>query len=66
MRGLGYLVRGFPFSLSFNIMIRNKHRNAGVFDGASPNILKVAQDIKEDASLWCMAVASGLREVWPS
>lgn len=42
-----------------------KHRNAYVFDGASPNKSKILQDIKDDVKLWCLAGASGLPKIWP-
>jgi hypothetical protein len=41
-----------------------KHRNACVFEGAAPSVLKIFQDI-EEASLWCMAGAKALSNLWP-
>jgi hypothetical protein len=41
-----------------------KHRNACVFDVASPNISTLMHNIKEDANLWGMAGASSLRRLW--
>jgi hypothetical protein len=42
-----------------------KHRNTCVFDGASPSISRIIEDIKEDARLWGLAGAAGLRILWP-
>jgi hypothetical protein len=42
-----------------------KHRNACVFDKASPDISRIIQHIQEDATLWCLAGAARLRAVWP-
>jgi hypothetical protein len=42
-----------------------KHRNACVFDAASPNISRIIQRIQEDATIWCLAGAAGLRALWP-
>jgi hypothetical protein len=42
-----------------------KHRNACVFDGATPDISRISQDIRDDAKLWCLAGAVGLRGLWP-
>jgi hypothetical protein len=36
-----------------------------VFEGASPSATRVLQDIADDARLWCLAGASGLRAIWP-
>jgi hypothetical protein len=42
-----------------------KHRNACVFDAASPNISRIIQHIQEDATIWCLVGAAGLRALWP-
>jgi hypothetical protein len=42
-----------------------KHRNSCVFEGASPSVTRVLQDIADEARLWCLAGASGLRAIWP-
>jgi hypothetical protein len=42
-----------------------KHRNTCVFEGASPNTRDILQHIQEDATLWGMAGARGLRGIWP-
>jgi hypothetical protein len=42
-----------------------KHRKACFFNGASHNKSKILQDIKDDARLWCLAGASGLRRILP-
>jgi hypothetical protein len=42
-----------------------KHRNTCVFEGASPSISIIVQDIKEDTRMWCLAGATGLRKIWP-
>jgi hypothetical protein len=42
-----------------------KHRNTCVFDEVSPSTSRILQAIEEDAKLWCMAGAVGLRAVWP-
>lgn len=42
-----------------------KHRNACVFDHMVPSVERIAQDIANDAVLWCQAGAKGLRAVWP-
>jgi len=41
-----------------------KHRNACVFEGASPNVNALVQEIRDEANLWCMAGAKGLRHIW--
>ena len=40
-----------------------KHRNACVFEGASPNVNALVQEIRDEANLWCMAEAKGLRSL---
>ncbi|TVU27321.1 hypothetical protein EJB05_29923, partial [Eragrostis curvula] len=40
-----------------------KHRNAGVFDGASPNVQTALSSLKLQAQLWMYAGARGLREI---
>jgi hypothetical protein len=42
-----------------------KHRNACVFERASPSTREIMQDISEEARLWCLVGASGLRTIWP-
>jgi hypothetical protein len=42
-----------------------KHRNTYVFDGASPSTRDILQHIQEDATLWVMVGARGLRGIWP-
>jgi hypothetical protein len=42
-----------------------KQRNECVFEAASPCINQLFQSIKEDANLWCLAGAAGLRALWP-
>ncbi|WVZ79231.1 hypothetical protein U9M48_026835 [Paspalum notatum var. saurae] len=42
-----------------------KHRNGCVFEGASPNVDSVLRAVVEEANLWCMAGAKGLRSLWP-
>ena len=42
-----------------------KHRNAAIFEGAAPSLVRVAQDIAGEATLWCMAGAKGLSGLWP-
>jgi hypothetical protein len=42
-----------------------KHRNSCVFNGASPNVARIVQDIRDEAEQWCLAGASGLRAFWP-
>jgi hypothetical protein len=40
-----------------------KHRNACVFEEASPSTSRILQAIEENAKLWCLAGAVGLRAV---
>jgi hypothetical protein len=42
-----------------------KHRNNCVFDGASPSVSKVLQEIRDEMGHWSLAGASGLRALWP-
>jgi hypothetical protein len=42
-----------------------KHRNACLFEGASPNLFGLLQNIKDDASLWCRAGPATLGSLWP-
>jgi hypothetical protein len=42
-----------------------KHRNSCVFDGASPSVARIVQDIRDEAGQWCLAGPSGLRAFWP-
>jgi len=42
-----------------------KHRNGCVFEGTSPSFNVIMQDIREEAKLWCVAGAKGLRSIWP-
>jgi hypothetical protein len=42
-----------------------KHRSACVFENASPSTSRILQAIEEDAKLWCLAGAVGLRAIWP-
>jgi hypothetical protein len=37
-----------------------KHRNVCVFDGISPTVPRIILDIRNEATLWCMAGAKGL------
>jgi hypothetical protein len=41
-----------------------KHRNACVFENASPNIHAILLSIHEDALLWGLAGVAALRSVW--
>jgi hypothetical protein len=41
-----------------------KHMNSCVY-GASPSVTRVLQDFTDEARLWCLAGASGLRAIWP-
>jgi hypothetical protein len=38
-----------------------KHRNACVFEGASPSVNTILSDLKDEHSLWCMAGAKNLQ-----
>jgi hypothetical protein len=38
-----------------------KHRNSCVFDGATPDISKITQDIRDDAKMWCLAGLAACR-----
>lgn len=42
-----------------------KHRNACVFYGTSPSTQRTIQDIKDEATMWCMAGARGLIGICP-
>ena len=42
-----------------------KLRNGCVFDGASPILDSILRTVDEEAKLWCMAGAKGLRRIWP-
>jgi hypothetical protein len=42
-----------------------KHRKSCVFEGSSPSVVRVVQDIKDEAGLWCLVGASRLRAIWP-
>jgi hypothetical protein len=42
-----------------------KHRNACVFEGASPNINKILAEIQDNIKFWGMAGAKDLRRLWP-
>jgi hypothetical protein len=42
-----------------------KQRNACVFDGVSPSIRSMLQEIHEDVKLWGMAGAKDIRQLWP-
>ena len=42
-----------------------KHRNGCVFEGASPSLNMILQNIRNEALLWCMARAKGLESIWP-
>jgi hypothetical protein len=42
-----------------------KHRNSCVFEGSSPSVVRVVQDIKDEEGLWCLAGAFGLSAIWP-
>jgi hypothetical protein len=37
-----------------------KHRKSCVFEGSSPSVVRVVQDIKDEAGLWCLARAVGV------
>jgi hypothetical protein len=41
-----------------------KHRNACVFDNASPNIHAILLSIHDEALLWGLGGAAALRQVW--
>jgi hypothetical protein len=57
---------GFQFSLVILVLwCLWKHHNACVFDGISPGVPRIIQEIKDDATLWCMAGAKGLSSIWP-
>jgi hypothetical protein len=42
-----------------------KHRNNCVFDGASPSVSRVLQEISDEVGHWCLAGVSELRALWP-
>jgi hypothetical protein len=42
-----------------------KQRNTCVFDGVSPSIRSMLQEIHEDVKLWGMAGAKDIRQLWP-
>jgi ribosomal protein L30/L7E len=42
-----------------------KQRNACVFDGVSPSIRSMLQEIHEDVKLWGMTGAKDIRQLWP-
>ncbi|WVZ97154.1 hypothetical protein U9M48_042709 [Paspalum notatum var. saurae] len=42
-----------------------KHKNMCVFKGASPSLDNILSNVKDEARLWCMAGAKGLRSLWP-
>jgi hypothetical protein len=42
-----------------------KHRKACIFEGASPNLLGLLQNVKNDAGLWCRAGPATLGSLWP-
>lgn len=41
-----------------------KHRNTCVFEHLPPSVDRIVQDITNDANMWCLAGAKGLRSVW--
>jgi hypothetical protein len=41
-----------------------KHRNSCVFEGAQPNIQVLLQIVGNGCTLWCMAGATKLKELW--
>jgi hypothetical protein len=40
-----------------------KHRNSCVFEGASPAVPAVLQNVADEGSLWCAAGAKDLRSL---
>jgi hypothetical protein len=40
-----------------------KHRNSCVFDGASPSVARIIQDIRDEAGQWCLAGGSRLSDL---
>jgi hypothetical protein len=57
--------KGFNTLVSLVAWMMWKHRNACVFDKAPPSIAKIIQEVRDEASLWCLAGAAGLRGLWP-
>lgn len=58
-------VKGFNPIVILVIWWLWKHRNKCVFEGGTPSANAILQNIKNDAKLWCLARAAGLRKVWP-
>jgi hypothetical protein len=56
--------KGFNSILSLVAWRIWKHRNARVFDNASPNIHTILLTIHDEALLWGLARAAALRQVW--
>jgi hypothetical protein len=42
-----------------------KYSSNCVFDGASPSVSRVLQEIRDEMGHWCLAGVSGLRALWP-
>ena len=40
-----------------------KHRNACVFEGVPPSVNSIMRDIKDEHSLWCLAIAKKLQDL---
>jgi hypothetical protein len=51
---------GFNSLVSLVVWCFWKQRNACVFDGVSPEVPRTILDIKNEATLWCMAGAKDL------
>lgn len=57
--------KGFNTLVSLVAWMLWKHRNTCVFDKAPPSIARIIQEVRDEASLWCLAGAAGLRGLWP-
>jgi len=57
--------KGFNSLCILGAWILWKHRNACVFDGMTPNLLRALQDFKDESLLWRFAGAKGLAALNP-
>jgi hypothetical protein len=57
--------KGFNSQVDLVVWWIWKHRNGCVFEGGSPSLNMILQNIRNEALLWCMARAKGLEGIWP-
>jgi hypothetical protein len=55
---------GFNSLITFVAWCLWKHHNACVFEGTPPSAPRIIQDIKDDTTMWCIADAMGLSNLW--